>query len=186
MVSRGSKQRRWNKDYQQLTVQWRRRGGCGVRRRSRCADWSAGFGPSIARPRRPAVSGYAGRLSYPEGGWHQRCYGRYSRVEMGASLGERTCDVEITATGPLSELKIPKVPGLETFRGKVFHSARWDADYDLRDRRVAVVGIGLRPSSSFPGSSRRSAPSPCLSALRRGSCRAAGGASVMWSSVDHG
>ena len=125
MVSRGSKQRRWNKDYQQLTVQWRRRGGCGVRRRSRCADWSAGFGPSIARPRRPAVSGYAGRLSYPEGGWHQRCYGRYSRVEMGASLGERTCDVEITPTGPLSELKIPKVPGLETFRGKVFHSARW-------------------------------------------------------------
>src|SRR3978361_1733965 len=33
---------------------------------------------------------------------------------------------------------IPTLPGAETFAGHAFHSARWDHDHDLRDRRVAV------------------------------------------------
>jgi cation diffusion facilitator CzcD-associated flavoprotein CzcO len=34
------------------------------------------------------------------------------------------------------------VPGIDSFEGKIFHSARWDHDYDLTGRKVAVVGTG--------------------------------------------
>ncbi len=64
--------------------------------------------------------------------------------------GDLTCDVLITATGPLSDPSIPDVPGLDSFQGKVFHSARWDQDYDLRDRRVAVVGTGASAIQFVP------------------------------------
>ena len=32
----------------------------------------------------------------------------------------------------------------------MFHSARWDSDYDLRDRRVAVVGTGASAVQFLP------------------------------------
>jgi len=48
----------------------------------------------------------------------------------------------ITATGQLNRPAYPKIAGLESFRGKVFHSARWDHGHDLRGKRVAVIGTG--------------------------------------------
>jgi cation diffusion facilitator CzcD-associated flavoprotein CzcO len=45
---------------------------------------------------------------------------------------------------------IPSIPGLESFRGTTFHSARWNCDYDLRDRRVAVVGTGASAIQFVP------------------------------------
>lgn len=50
--------------------------------------------------------------------------------------------VLITATGQLNRPAYPKIPGLETFRGKVFHSSRWDHTHDLSGRRVGVIGTG--------------------------------------------
>jgi cation diffusion facilitator CzcD-associated flavoprotein CzcO len=32
--------------------------------------------------------------------------------------------------------------GIETFKGEVFHSARWRHDVDLRGKRVGVLGNG--------------------------------------------
>ncbi|MGH3799332.1 MAG: flavin-containing monooxygenase [Pseudonocardiaceae bacterium] len=64
--------------------------------------------------------------------------------------GELTCEVLITAIGAFSYPSIPDVPGLDSFQGKVFHSARWDLDYDLRDRRVAVVGTGASAIQFVP------------------------------------
>jgi cation diffusion facilitator CzcD-associated flavoprotein CzcO len=72
------------------------------------------------------------------------------RWQVHTNRGELTCDVLITGTGPLSEPKIPDLPGLESFRGKVFHSACWDLDYDLRVRRVAVVGTGASAIQFVP------------------------------------
>jgi cation diffusion facilitator CzcD-associated flavoprotein CzcO len=46
----------------------------------------------------------------------------------------------ITATGQLSQPSHPRVPGLDGFEGKVFHSANWDHTYDLSGKRVAVAG----------------------------------------------
>jgi cation diffusion facilitator CzcD-associated flavoprotein CzcO len=72
------------------------------------------------------------------------------RWRVTTNRGELSCDVLITGTGGLSEPKIPDLPGLESFQGKVFHSARWDLDYDLRDRRVAVVGTGASAIQFVP------------------------------------
>lgn len=48
----------------------------------------------------------------------------------------------ISATGPLNRPNTPKFKGMELFQGKVFHSAEWDKSYDLRGKRVAVIGTG--------------------------------------------
>src|SRR4029077_20413286 len=48
----------------------------------------------------------------------------------------------ITATGQLNRPAYPKIPCLDTFRGKIFHSSRWDHAHDLSGRRVGVVGTG--------------------------------------------
>ncbi|MFI6471814.1 flavin-containing monooxygenase [Streptomyces sp. NPDC050516] len=61
-----------------------------------------------------------------------------------------TADVVVSATGPLSDPKTPEIPGLASFPGKVFHSARWDHDYDLRGKRVAMVGTGASAIQIVP------------------------------------
>ncbi|MGH3765880.1 MAG: flavin-containing monooxygenase [Pseudonocardiaceae bacterium] len=73
-----------------------------------------------------------------------------SRWRVRTNCGELTCDVLITATGALSEPNIPDIPGLATFRGAVFHSARWALDYNFRNRRVAVVGTGASAIQFVP------------------------------------
>ena len=52
--------------------------------------------------------------------------------------------------GPLTEPKIPDIPGLEDFEGAVFHSARWNHDYDLAGKRVASIGTGASAIQYVP------------------------------------
>ncbi|MFG2307715.1 flavin-containing monooxygenase [Streptomyces sp. NPDC048566] len=66
------------------------------------------------------------------------------------SSGHLTADLVVSATGPLSDPKIPDIPGIDGFTGKVFHSARWDHDYDLRGKRVAMVGTGASAIQIVP------------------------------------
>ncbi|MFJ3723974.1 flavin-containing monooxygenase [Streptomyces sp. NPDC090045] len=70
--------------------------------------------------------------------------------EIETSAGHLTADVVVSATGPLSDPKMPEVPGLAEFPGKVFHSARWDHDYDLRGKRVAMIGTGASAIQIVP------------------------------------
>jgi cyclohexanone monooxygenase len=56
----------------------------------------------------------------------------------------------ISATGPLSQPKIPALPGLAQFAGKQFHSATWDHGYDLTGKRVAVIGTGASAIQFVP------------------------------------
>ncbi|BCM67460.1 hypothetical protein EASAB2608_02794 [Streptomyces sp. EAS-AB2608] len=76
--------------------------------------------------------------------------GDHLRWTIETSRGTLTADVVVSATGPLSDPKIPEIPGLESFPGKVFHSARWDHDYDLRGKRVAMVGTGASAIQIVP------------------------------------
>ncbi|HEX8353717.1 MAG TPA: NAD(P)/FAD-dependent oxidoreductase [Pyrinomonadaceae bacterium] len=73
---------------------------------------------------------------------------RLWRVET--SQGEYTASVLVMASGALSEPRVPALPGLENFEGKSFHSARWDHSYDLKGRRVAVVGTGASAVQFIP------------------------------------
>ncbi|WP_175410894.1 NAD(P)/FAD-dependent oxidoreductase [Streptomyces sp. TRM64462] len=75
------------------------------------------------------------------------------RWDIETSRGSLTADVVVSATGPLSDPKIPDVPGLDGFReqgGTVFHSARWDHDYDLTGKRVAMIGTGASAIQIVP------------------------------------
>jgi cation diffusion facilitator CzcD-associated flavoprotein CzcO len=49
-------------------------------------------------------------------------------------------DVLVSAVGQLNRPNEPAIPGLESFRGARFHSARWDHAVPLDGKRVAVVG----------------------------------------------
>lgn len=66
------------------------------------------------------------------------------------SQGVYRARVLIGATGPLSEPSLPDIPGLESFVGNVFHSARWRHDVDLADREVAVIGTGASAIQFVP------------------------------------
>ncbi len=49
----------------------------------------------------------------------------------------------ITAIGPLSAPTMPRIEGVDTFRGKSFHTARWPHEpVDFTGQRVAVIGTG--------------------------------------------
>jgi cation diffusion facilitator CzcD-associated flavoprotein CzcO len=48
----------------------------------------------------------------------------------------------VLASGPLHVPQIPAIPGLDRFRGKLFHSAQWDHGYDFRDKTVVSIGTG--------------------------------------------
>ncbi|HET6356776.1 NAD(P)/FAD-dependent oxidoreductase [Streptomyces sp.] len=72
------------------------------------------------------------------------------RWEIETSQGTMTADVVVSATGPLSDPKTPEIPGLADFPGKVFHSSRWDHDYDLRGKRVAMIGTGASAIQIVP------------------------------------
>lgn len=56
----------------------------------------------------------------------------------------------LSATGGLTQPKPPNIPGLADFRGKTIHTARWDHDYDLVGKRVAVIGTGASAVQVVP------------------------------------
>lgn len=63
-------------------------------------------------------------------------------------------------TGPLSQPKLPGIPGIEKFAGKSFHTSRWDYDYtgggpeacmtNLRNKRVGIIGTGATAVQCIP------------------------------------
>ena len=61
-----------------------------------------------------------------------------------------TVDILVLATGQLSRPKMPNVAGLQKFRGDSFHSAQWNHDADLTDKKVVVVGSGASAIQVVP------------------------------------
>ncbi len=118
-------------------------------------DWSRVFSPQ------PEIYSYLVRCSERFG---LRSYIRFNttirRTRFDESRGfwlltdhdglEYTARVIVLATGPLSRPSFPMVPGMNNFQGKVFHSARWDGSYDLRGKRVAVIGTGASAIQVVP------------------------------------
>src|SRR5690242_20603506 len=66
------------------------------------------------------------------------------------SAGSHEADVLVTACGQLSVPSVPPLPGLESFEGPAFHTARWREDVDLTGKRVAVVGTGCSAIQVVP------------------------------------
>jgi cation diffusion facilitator CzcD-associated flavoprotein CzcO len=66
------------------------------------------------------------------------------------SAGPHEADVLLTACGQLSVPSVPPIPGLESFEGPAFHTARWRHDVELPRKRVAVVGTGCSAIQVVP------------------------------------
>jgi cation diffusion facilitator CzcD-associated flavoprotein CzcO len=58
--------------------------------------------------------------------------------------------VLVSACGGLRQPVFPDIPGIERFSGKTFHTARWDHDYPLEGKTVAVVGTGASAIQLVP------------------------------------
>lgn len=56
----------------------------------------------------------------------------------------------LTATGFLSQPRMPDIPGIETFAGKVIHTTKWDDSYDLDGKKAALIGTGATAVQLIP------------------------------------
>ncbi|PHH72655.1 hypothetical protein CDD80_4395 [Ophiocordyceps camponoti-rufipedis] len=68
----------------------------------------------------------------------------------GGRIVRHDCRFLFGATGVLVHPKDPGLVGLDSFRGRCFHTASWPADLDLSDKRVVVVGNGCTASQVIP------------------------------------
>ncbi|NNH72762.1 NAD(P)/FAD-dependent oxidoreductase [Nocardia uniformis] len=64
--------------------------------------------------------------------------------------GEYTARFVIGGIGGLEVPNLPDIAGIDTFGGKVIHTSRWDHDYDLTGKRVAVIGTGATALQVIP------------------------------------
>lgn len=53
-----------------------------------------------------------------------------------------SAQILISAVGLFYDIRMPKVNGIELFKGEIFHSAKWKEGVDLRGKRIAVIGNG--------------------------------------------
>ena len=51
-------------------------------------------------------------------------------------------NVVISAAGLLNIPSYPNIPGMDRFKGRMFHGARWDHSLDLKGKTVAMIGTG--------------------------------------------
>ncbi len=70
------------------------------------------------------------------------------RLQVGAD--EVTARFVVSAIGAFVDPRPVDIPGVEGFSGKVIASARWDHDYDLSGKRVAVIGTGASAVQIIP------------------------------------
>ena len=117
-------------------------------------EWSRSFSPQ------PEIHSYLERTAAASGvedhirfdteltGAHWEEGPRTWRLET--SQGTIRCRFLLSAIGGLVEPRLPSIPGIEEFEGEIFHSARWNHDYDLRGKRVAAIGTGASAIQFVP------------------------------------
>ncbi len=64
--------------------------------------------------------------------------------------GQYLSKTVVFATGPITEPQMPKLDGIESFTGEMFHSAKWQHDLDLTGKRIAVIGTGASAIQFVP------------------------------------
>ena len=118
-------------------------------------DWTRTYSPPARDPRLPAALRRRVRpppatirlsTTVESAAWDDDA-GRWTLETAGGPVSAR---VLVAGMGPLSEPEIPDIPGSTSFEGKVFHSARWDHDYDLHGKRVASIGTGASAIQFVP------------------------------------
>jgi len=118
-------------------------------------NWSRAFG------QQPEIFDYIKRCADK---YDLRRHVRFNTTVTGASFDENrglwnvsTADgntligrVVVSAVGALSDPAYPSIKGLDSFTGKLMHTAAWDDDYELAGKRVAVIGSGASAIQVVP------------------------------------
>jgi cation diffusion facilitator CzcD-associated flavoprotein CzcO len=73
--------------------------------------------------------------------------GKDSEYSSGYTI---TSDYLVSGMGQLNEPNYPNIPGLDSFEGKVMHSARWDWTYSLEGKRIGIIGNGATAAQAIP------------------------------------
>ena len=118
------------------------------------ADWSRSFSPQ------PEIQAYLRRVAEGAGVLDRFRFGTAAEDatwdadaavwRVRTTAGTVAADVVVAASGGLSEPRMPDIDGIDGFTGEVFHSARWNHDYDLTGKRVAVIGTGASSIQIVP------------------------------------
>ncbi|KAH8691365.1 monooxygenase [Talaromyces proteolyticus] len=66
----------------------------------------------------------------------------------------RFASVFVSAVGAISFPRDVKFPGMENFKGAMFHTARWDHSVDYKNKRIAVIGNGCSAAQVVPAISK--------------------------------
>lgn len=120
-----------------------------------CPDWSRVYAPQ------PEI------LAYLERSAHKHGVDRFIRYQtaitslqwneasrqwrLASSDGRQfIARAVVSAVGALHLPKTPDIPGLQSFAGPAFHTARWRHDVDLSTKRVVVIGTGASAIQVIP------------------------------------
>jgi cation diffusion facilitator CzcD-associated flavoprotein CzcO len=117
-------------------------------------DWSRSFSPQpeIQQYLRTVAAGsgvldrFRFGVTFEAASWD----GEAGRWRIETSAGPTTARLLVSAAGFLSDPKLPAIAGIERFAGETFHSARWNHDFDLAGKRVAVIGTGASAIQIVP------------------------------------
>lgn len=74
------------------------------------------------------------------------------RISISDDEGDRelTGRYVISGIGALERPVLPDIEGIDSFKGKILHTARWDHDVDLTGKRVACIGTGASALQLIP------------------------------------
>ena len=78
---------------------------------------------------------------------------KYQKWDLNVMAWDEECwsfTAVISAVGQLNQPSYPAIPGIDDFEGTSWHSARWNHNYDLRGKRVAVLGTGCSAVQFIP------------------------------------
>ena len=69
----------------------------------------------------------------------------------------RSAMIFVSAVGGISYPRNVHFPGMEKFRGHMFHTARWDHSVSYKNKRVAVIGNGCSAAQVVPALAKEAA-----------------------------
>ncbi|EGX96129.1 dimethylaniline monooxygenase, putative [Cordyceps militaris CM01] len=72
------------------------------------------------------------------------------RDETTGTVSYHECKFLFSGVGQLIQPRVPNFPGMDTFKGDMFHAARWKHDVSLKDKNVIVVGNGCTADQIVP------------------------------------
>jgi len=108
-------------------------------------DWSHQFapGPEILEYMERTADKYGVTPFIRFGEEITRCEYDGKRWQLETARGVKDeADIVLSATGVLHHPSYPDIDGIDDFTGEIFHSARWNNDFDWRGKRIGVIGTG--------------------------------------------